>query len=126
MDTKYKLTLETLKDSLGQTPDDVLIRKNYKSWWFNIRTNGERSLRLTSEGFKSFSNFLKFYKIDLPGNTVWTSQLVIWLDKFIDCPWYINKTAIYVSREKVAVQMILFGGDLYKFGKSKNTLSKIH
>ena len=125
MDTKLLLTKEFLKGS-GLPDDEKSLEKYLWSWWVNPRLNGDRSLGLTTQGYEVISKDvgLKFYQIDLPDNTEITNQLIIWLDKFIDCPWYMTKRSIFVSREKVAVQLVLFSGDLQKFGKAKDRAQK--
>jgi hypothetical protein len=67
---------------------------------------------------------LKFYRINLFTLEAPTNQLIIWLDKFIDCPYYFTEDYIMVSKEKVAVQLILFDGDLFRFGKAKEISQK--
>jgi hypothetical protein len=125
MDIKLKLTKEFLKDS-GLPDDEKSLEKYLWSWWVNPRLNGDRSLGLTTQGYEVISKDvgLKFYQIDLPNNIEITNQLIIWLDKFIDCPWYMTKRSIFVSREKIAVQLVLFSGDLQKFGKAKDRANK--
>jgi hypothetical protein len=125
MDTKLLLTKEFLKGS-GLPDDEKSLEKYLWSWWVNPRLNGDRSLGLTTQGYEVISKDvgLKFYQIDLPDTTEITNQLIIWLDKFIDCPWYMTKRSIFVSREKVAVQLVLFSGDLQKFGKAKDRANK--
>ena len=125
MDTKLLLTKEFLKGS-GLPDDEKSLEKYLWSWCVNPRLNGDRSLGLTTQGYEVISKDvgLKFYQIDLPDNTEITNQLIIWLDKFIDCPWYMTKRSIFVSREKVAVQLVLFSGDLQKFGKAKDRANK--
>ena len=125
MDTKLKLTKEFLKDS-GLPDDEKSLEKYLWTWWVNPRLNGDRSLGLTTQGYEVISKDvgLKFYQIDLPNNIEITNQLIIWLDKFIDCPWYMTKRSIFVSREKIAVQLVLFSGDLQKFGKAKDRANK--
>ena len=121
MDTKYKLTAEFLKDWLGQEPDELTIVKYYTKWWQNIRAAENRSLRLTYDGFSFLKNhsLLKFYRLDTI-DTVFTSQVIIRLDKYLDCPWYLDiHRCIWISRDKVALQLILFGGDLVKFTLAK-------
>lgn len=120
MDTKLLLTRQFLKE-LNLNEDEKNIKKYLHKWWKNARLNGERSFALTDEGFDIIQNKigLKFYQIDLPVNTIITPQLLIWLDRFIDCPYYLNEDSIMVSREKIAVQLILFGGDLMRYGRSK-------
>jgi hypothetical protein len=132
-DTKYTLT-KKLVELITQGPvNEQAVDKAYRLWWKNLRKNGDRSFGLTQAGYRILSEKgnLKFYEIDLPDNIIWNSQLVIWLDRYIDCPYYIcpysdwiDRYTIFVSREKVAVQLILFGGDLYKFGKAKAESAK--
>lgn len=125
MDTKLHLTKEFLKGS-SLPVDEKSLEKYLWSWWVNPRLNGDRSLGLTTQGYEVISKDvgLKFYQIDLPDTLEITNQLIIWLDKFIDCPWYMTKRSIFVSREKVAVQLVLFSGDLQKFGKAKDRANK--
>lgn len=125
MDTKLLLTKEFLKGS-GLPDDEKSLEKYLWTWWVNPRLNGDRSLGLTTQGYEVISKDvgLKFYQIDLPDTTEITNQLIIWLDKFIDCPWYMTKKSIFVSREKIAVQLVLFSGDLQKFGKAKDRANK--
>lgn len=121
MDIKLTLTKAFLKDS-GLPDDEKSLEKYLWVWWANPRQNGDRSMGLTEQGYDTISKQvgLKFYQVDLPNTIEVTNQLIIWLDKFIDCPWYMTKRSIFVSREKVAVQLVLFSGDLQKFGKAKH------
>jgi hypothetical protein len=120
MDIKLQLTKEFLKDT-GLPDDQKSLEKYLWAWWSNPRLNGDRSMGLTEQGYDVISKQvgLKFYQVDLPKDTYLSSQLIIWLDKFIDCPYYLTKKSIFVSREKVAVQLVLFSGDLQKFGNAK-------
>jgi hypothetical protein len=48
-----------------------------------------------------------------------TSQIIIFLDKFIDCPYYLTNRSITVTSERKAVELGLFSGDLRKYGLTK-------
>jgi len=48
-----------------------------------------------------------------------TTQVIIFLDKFIDCPYYLTNRSITVTNEKKAVELTLFSGDLRKYGLTK-------
>jgi len=124
MDVKLRLT-KHFADAEGLPASTSLeIDALSRHWWMNRRNNGERSYALTTNGYTVLSKHLKFYRIDFLDTMRYTNNTVIWLDKFIDCPYYIDKHSIYVSREKVAVQLILFSGDLNRFGKAKDRSSK--
>lgn len=120
MSIKLDLTKKFLEDAKVELTDKNL-KKYFWKIWKNPRHDGERSLRLTAEGyiFLNTESQLKFYQIDFPEKTVFTNQLLIDLDKFISCPWFLTTESIFVSREQIAVQLILFSGDIWKFTKSK-------
>jgi len=48
-----------------------------------------------------------------------TTQVIIFLDQFIDCPYYFTNRSIFVTSEKKAVELTLFSGDLRKYGITK-------
>jgi hypothetical protein len=49
----------------------------------------------------------------------YNNQEIIWLDNFIDCPWFLTKKEIFVFGEKMAVQLVLFSGNIKKFAHAK-------
>jgi hypothetical protein len=62
---------------------------------------------------------IKIYKIDFPKDFSITPQILLWLDKFIDSPYYITKRSITVLKEKAAFELYLFSGDIQKLGYNK-------
>ena len=44
---------------------------------------------------------------------------MIFLDKFINCPYYLAPYSLYVTNEKKALELHLFSGDLRKYGLNK-------
>lgn len=95
----------------------------YRAWWVNWRSAEDRRFRLTDKGYDYFKNTadIKFYQIRFPSTLVLTNKMVIDLDKFIDCPYYLTNTDISVTSEKTALQLVLFEGDLSKFGRAKRS-----
>lgn len=93
----------------------------YKSkWWFNLRTKPVGGLRLTDEGYEHLTDHdVKTYTIDLPKELKISPQILLWLDNFINTPYYISKHKIYVFTEAVAFELYLFSGDVKKFGYAK-------
>jgi hypothetical protein len=45
--------------------------------------------------------------------------VLVWLDHFIDSPFFINKKHIIVMKEKSAFELYLFSGDVAKLGHTK-------
>ena len=101
---------------------DLELQKKYKSvWWWNLRNKDEGGLRLTEQGLNFIQEYakIKTYKIEFPKEFAFTPQILVWLDKFIDSPFFINKKHIIVMKEKAAFELYLFSGDVRKLGHNK-------
>lgn len=90
-------------------------------WWKNPREKLDSGLTLTQEGFQFLTNTLnlKCYEIPFPKDFQFTSQVILWLDQFLDCPHYYTKKEIIVFKEKKAAELMLFSGDVRKYGLAK-------
>lgn len=118
MDIKDTYTKVFLKSAEKNTTEDE-IKKNKIKWWWNIRENG--GLRLTDEAIEFIESEaqIKTYKVDFPSEFSITPQVLIWLDRFIESPYYITKKSITVLKEKAAFELYLFSGDVRKMGYTK-------
>jgi hypothetical protein len=101
------------------------IEKYKSAWWFNHRDKEIGGMRFTDDclEFISSNTSIKKYEVPIPDNTKITPQILIWLDHFLESPWYLKKNKIVVLSEKLAFELYLFSGDLRKLGISK-TLAK--
>ena len=90
-------------------------------WWQTTRDKKEGGLRLTQLGFEFLKDTidLRFYQIPYPKDKPFTTQTIIFLDKFITCPYYLDNTSLYVTDEKKSIELHLFSGDLRKYGLIK-------
>jgi hypothetical protein len=105
-------------NQLGKTSNDITVKEYFPLWWKNTRENG--GLRLTDEGFDILTEIeLATYEVPFPRDMTITTQVIIFLDKFIDCPYYLTNRAIHVTSEKKAMELHLFSGDLRKYGLTK-------
>jgi len=103
---------------LGKTSNDFTVKEYLPLWWKNTREAG--GLRLTDAGFDVLTEIeLATYEVPYPKDMPMTTQVVIFLDKFIDCPYYLTNRAIHVTSEKKAIELHLFSGDLRKYGLAK-------
>lgn len=119
---KNDLTFK-LAELTGLATDEKSLKTYKKQWWVNLRDKDQGGLRLTKEGWlKIEESGIKCHKIKLTSKVENANQNLIKMDRFMDCPWYLNNKYIYVYTEKVAVQLILFSGNFQKFIDSK-TLS---
>jgi hypothetical protein len=100
---------------------DESVRKAQFKWWKNPREKQEGGLALTDEGLDHLAVTLglKYYEIPFPKGFEFTTQIVLFLDQFIDCPNYYTKKAILVFNEKKAAELMLFSGDVRKYGTAK-------
>jgi hypothetical protein len=119
MNQKTEITKRIL-ESMGLDANDGRVRKTIPNWWFSTRQKEQGGLRLTEQGFDAFRNAgIKEYRIKFEDPIYFTNQLMIWLDHFIDCPFYLRNQDIYVFSEKMAVQLVLFSGNIYKYSAAK-------
>lgn len=79
-----------------------------------------RSLRLTKQGLDTVSKLdIKTYEIKFPDKIIFTPQTYLWLDEFVDCPYFVDKKKIIVTLEKMALQLMMFAGDITKYGLAR-------
>ena len=110
-----------IAELLGLATDEKSLKTYKKHWWVNPRDKDQGGLRLTDEGWiKVEESGIKCHKIKLTTKPEKTNQNIIKLDRYLDCPWYLNKNYIYVYTERVAVQLVLFSGNLQKFIDAKS------
>ena len=104
----------------GKSANEVSVKEYLPLWWKNTRNKGASGLRLTDLGYEVISQIdLATYDVPYPKDMPLTTQVIIFLDKFIDCPYYITPRSIIVTNEKKAVELTLFSGDLRKYGLTK-------
>lgn len=125
MSLKNSITLK-IAESLGYEIDEKSLKKYQKIWWVNPRNKESGGLQLSFTGLQEMKNAqIKYHKLKLEGKLENTNQTLIRLDQYIDCPWHIIGKEIYVFSDKMAVQLVLFSGDLKRFieakAKSKNS-----
>lgn len=112
--TKY------VAEQLKLATDEKSIKKLIPVFWQNPRDKEKGGLRLTDKGFEKLKEAdIKVHRIRFEEPVQYTNQLIIWLDNFIDCPWYITNREIFVFSEKMAVQLVLFSGNIAKFSAAK-------
>ncbi len=105
---------------LGKSYNDLAVKEFMPLWWQNNRNKDTGGLRLTESGFDILTEIdLATYDIPYPRDMPLTTQVIIFLDQFIDCPYYLTNRSITVTNEKKAVELTLFAGDLRKYGLTK-------
>jgi len=119
MDQRIEIT-KYVASQLGLAVDDKSIHKLKQIFWCNFRSKSSGGLKLTDKGFESLIQAgLKSYQVKFEEPMQYTNQLIIHLDKFIDCPWFVTNKEIYVFNDKMAVQLVLFSGNIARFSNAK-------
>lgn len=105
---------------LGKSTSDASVQEYLHIWWQNTRNKETGGLRLTEAGLDVLTEIgVATYNIPYPHDMPVTTQVIIFLDKFIDCPYFITNKSITVTSERKAVELALFSGDLRKYGLAK-------
>ena len=116
-DTYTKVFLKQLDKSINE----VTIKEYMPIWWQNTRSKDTGGLRLTDEGLRMVIEDIELstYDVPYPADFELTTQTIIFLDHFIDCPYYMGRRGITVLNEKKALELHLFSGDIRKYGLTK-------
>jgi hypothetical protein len=120
MNWKDTYTRIFLKQS-GIAVTEATMKEYMPMWWQNTRAKDEGGLRLTEEGFRYITEEIQLatYDVPYPKDFELTTQTIIFLDKFINCPYYMGRRSITVTNEKKAMELHLFSGDIRKYGLTK-------
>lgn len=105
----------------GKSFDDANVQLYSHKWWQSNRVNKQTAFRLTEEGFNFLSNELnlKSYEIPFTDPIELSPQTIIFLEKYIDCPYFLTNQSITVFSEKKSFELYLFSDDIRKFGLIK-------
>lgn len=105
---------------LGKSVNDAAVAEFLPLWWQNTRQKDVGGLRLTEAGLEALEQAgIQTYSIPFPIDMPLTTQTVIFLDQFIDCPYYLTNKNVKVTNERKAVELTLFSGDIRKYGMTK-------
>ena len=120
MNWKEAYTKIFLKES-GKSIDESNLKEYMPLWWQNTRSKSVGGLRLTDQGIQFLTEKLDLviYDVPFPKEFTLTSNTLVWLDEFIDCPYWLGKHGITVTNEKKALELHLFSGDVKKYGINK-------
>ena len=115
MNLKETYTKVFLKQA-GISINESTLKEYMPMLWQNTRAKKVGGLRLTEDGLDFTVNKLELtnYEVPFPENFKVTTQIVIFLDKFIDCPYYLTNRSVTVLNEKKALELHLFSGDVRK------------
>jgi hypothetical protein len=92
-----------------------------RTWWQSNRVNKQTAFRLSDAGFEFLTNELELasYEIPFTEPIELSPQTIIFLERYIDCPYYLTIESITVFSEKKSFELFLFSDDIRKFGLIK-------
>lgn len=113
-------------NAMNEEITDELVQKKSRQWWYNIRDKENSGLRLTELGYITLlKNEFIFHKVEYSDkNIIFDSQLLLFLDKFIDCPFFITEKFIFVMSSKKAVELSLISGDIRQYANNKSIINE--
>ena len=120
MNWKEIYTKIFLKES-GKSVNESTMQEFMPVWWQNNRSKDKGGLRLTDSGMEFVTSEIELttYEVPFPKDFTMTSNTLVWLDEFIDCPYWIGRHGMIVTNEKKALELHLFSGDVKKYGINK-------
>jgi len=120
MITKNVLTKIFLQQ-WGKSTDDANVNLYSHKWWQSNRVNKQTAFRLSDDGFEFLTDILelKSYEIPFTEPIELSPQTIIFLERYIDCPYYLTNESISVFSEKKSFELYLFSDDIRKFGLIK-------
>ena len=116
-DTLTKIFLQ----QWGKSIDETNVSMYSRTWWQSNRTNKQNAFRLSDKGYEFLVSELelKEYEIPFTEPIELSPQTIIFLERYIDCPYLLTNQSITVFSEKKSFELMLFSDDIRKFGLIK-------
>ncbi len=102
----------------GKSTDDANVSLYSRAWWQSTKS---KSFRLTDKGYEFLVKDLelKDYEIPFTEPIDLSPQTIIFLEKYVDCPYFLTNNSITVFSEKKSFELYMFSDDIRKFGLIK-------
>lgn len=105
----------------GKSTDEANLKIYSRKWWQSSRVSKQSAFRLSEEGLDFLTNTLDLEKYDIEFNDPisLSPQTIIFLEKYLDCPYFLSNSSIIVFSDRRAFELRLFADDIQKFGLIK-------
>ena len=105
----------------GKSIDDTNVSMYSRTLWQSNRVNKQTDFRLSDKWYEFLISELelKEYEIPFTEPIELSPQTIIFLERYIDCPYYLTNQSITVFSEKKSFELYLFSDDIRKFGLIK-------
>jgi len=112
MNQKIEIT-RYVAEQLGLPTDEKSLRNCKRIWWQNLRVKKKGGLRLTEEGYTALCRAgIRDLKVKYEHQIEYNNQFILQLDNLIEAPWYLTPKAVHVFNDRLAVQLVLFSGNI--------------
>jgi hypothetical protein len=113
-DTLTKIFLQ----QWGKSMDEANVKLFSRKWWQSTRAGKQTNFRLSDEGYEFLTQELdlKEYEIPFTEPIELSPQTIIFLERYVDCPYYLTPMSITVFSERKGFELMLFSDDIRKFG----------
>jgi len=102
----------------GKSIDDANVKLFGRKWWQSTRAGKQNNFRLSDDGYEFLVQELelKEYEIPFTEPIELSPQTIIFLERYVDCPYYLTQMSITVFSERKSFELMLFSDDIRKFG----------
>ena len=113
-DTLTKIFLQ----QWGKSMDEANIKLFSRKWWQSTRAGKQNNFRLSEDGYEFLVKELdlRAYEIPFTEPIELSPQTIIFLERYVDCPYYLTPMSITVFSERKSFELMLFSDDIRKFG----------
>ena len=105
----------------GKSTDEANFKIYSRKWWQSTRVSKQTAFRLSDEGYEFLVQELdlKEYEIPFTEPIELSPQTIVFLERYVDCPYYLTPMSITVFAERKSFELMLFSDDIRKFGLIK-------
>ena len=102
----------------GKSIDDANVQLFSRKWWQSTRVGKDSAFRLSDEGYEFLVKELDLREYEIPFTEPieLSPQTIIFLERYVDCPYYLTNMSITVFSERKSFELMLFSDDIRKFG----------
>jgi hypothetical protein len=105
----------------GKGTDETNVKLYSRTWWQSTRVGKQNAFRLSEAGFEFLTTELdlKCYEIPFTEQIELSPQTIVFLERYIDCPYFLTSQSITVFSERKSFELMLFSDDIRRFGLIK-------
>lgn len=113
---------------LEKSTDEANLKVTMDTIWQSRRTKNGGGLRLSDKGYEFLISEVELQEYEVPFTEPidLSPQIIIFFDRYLDCPYYLTYKGLTVFSEKKAFELHLFSDDIRKYGlvKAMNARNK--